>query len=219
MRDAVRPLAESLGKPPFRSRGRTAGGRWKALTMSRIARGFPPTRRIACAISMGHYQRSLVLAPEGAAPCIRSRGARPRCRDRAGPVGPRPASSWGHGKSRRPRSRWSCRSEFGPRALRGGRAALRRVAAAAARAGSRKAAFPGEPVALFPAPRAARRWACASARAAGPAAAWGFGRDVPSREPSTKTTVPVVEMFSDWRLARRGVLPLRFAMAQNARSE
>jgi len=53
--------AESLGKPPFRSPGRTAGGRWKALPMSHIARGFPPTRRIAHAISMGHYQRSLVL--------------------------------------------------------------------------------------------------------------------------------------------------------------
>ncbi len=52
---------ESLGKPPFRSGGRTAGGRRKALTMSRIVRGFPPTRRIACPLSMGHYQRSLVL--------------------------------------------------------------------------------------------------------------------------------------------------------------
>ncbi len=55
---------ESLGKPPFRSRRRTAGGRPKALTMSRRTRGFPPTRplarRIACPISMGHYQRSLV---------------------------------------------------------------------------------------------------------------------------------------------------------------
>ncbi len=51
---------ESLGKPPFRSRRRTAGGRRKALTMSRIARSFPPTRRIARAISMGHYQRTLV---------------------------------------------------------------------------------------------------------------------------------------------------------------
>ncbi len=51
---------ESLGKPPFRSRGRTAGGRRKALPMSRIACGSPPTRRIACTISMGHYQRSLV---------------------------------------------------------------------------------------------------------------------------------------------------------------
>ncbi len=56
--------SESLGKPPFRSRGRTAGGRRKASTTSRIARGFPPTRPmarpIACAISMGHDQRSLV---------------------------------------------------------------------------------------------------------------------------------------------------------------
>ncbi len=55
--------SESLGKPPFRSGGRTAGGRRQALTMSRIARGFPPTRRIAGPISMGHYQRSLVLPP------------------------------------------------------------------------------------------------------------------------------------------------------------
>ncbi len=39
-------------------------GRRKALTMSRRTRGFPPTRplarRIAYAISMGHYQRDLV---------------------------------------------------------------------------------------------------------------------------------------------------------------
>ncbi len=58
------PWPKDLGKPPFRSRGRTAGGRRKALTMSRIARGLPPTRpmarRIACPISMGHYQRSLL---------------------------------------------------------------------------------------------------------------------------------------------------------------
>ena len=57
-------LPESLGKPPFPSGRRTAGGRREALTMSRIARGFPATRplarRIACPISMGHYQRSLV---------------------------------------------------------------------------------------------------------------------------------------------------------------
>ncbi len=61
--------SESLGKPPFRSRRRTGSGRpWgrrKALTMSRIAFGFPPTRRIACTISMGHYQRSLVLGGKG----------------------------------------------------------------------------------------------------------------------------------------------------------
>ncbi len=49
------------------SRGRTGGGRRKALTMSRIARGFPPTRRIARTIFMGHYQRSLVLARLGGA--------------------------------------------------------------------------------------------------------------------------------------------------------
>ncbi len=57
--------SESLGKPPFRSRGRTAGGRRKALPMSHIARGFPPTRRFAHAISMGHYQHSLVLDAPG----------------------------------------------------------------------------------------------------------------------------------------------------------
>jgi hypothetical protein len=52
--------SESLGKPPFRSRGRTAGVRREALPMPRIACGSPPARRIARAISMGHYQRSLV---------------------------------------------------------------------------------------------------------------------------------------------------------------
>ncbi len=52
--------SESLGKPPFRSRGRSAGGRREALTMPRIACGPPPARRIARAISMGYYQRSLV---------------------------------------------------------------------------------------------------------------------------------------------------------------
>ena len=36
--------SESLGKPPFRSRGRTAGGRRQALTMPRIARGLPAER-------------------------------------------------------------------------------------------------------------------------------------------------------------------------------
>ena len=38
----------------------------RPLVLARIARGFPPTRpmarRIASPISMGHYQRSLVLA-------------------------------------------------------------------------------------------------------------------------------------------------------------
>ncbi len=70
------PRPQDWGKPPFRSGRRTGsganlGGRRKALTMSRtrlgeasgearVARGFPPARRIACPISMGHYQRSLV---------------------------------------------------------------------------------------------------------------------------------------------------------------
>ncbi len=45
-------------------------GRRKASTMSRRTRGFPPTRPmarwIARAISMGHYQRSLVLGEQPA---------------------------------------------------------------------------------------------------------------------------------------------------------
>ncbi len=49
------PSPKALGKPPFRSRGRTAGGRRKAVSMPRIARGLPPARRIARAISMGQY--------------------------------------------------------------------------------------------------------------------------------------------------------------------
>ncbi len=53
-------LAESLGKPPLRSRRRPVGGRRKVLTMHRIAGTFPPTRRAAYAIPMGHDQRSLV---------------------------------------------------------------------------------------------------------------------------------------------------------------
>ncbi len=64
------PGPQDLGKPPFRSRRRTGsgrmGGRRKALPMSRRTCGFPATRplarRIACAISMGHYQRDLVSA-------------------------------------------------------------------------------------------------------------------------------------------------------------
>jgi hypothetical protein len=68
MRDAVRPLAESpweAAVPVAQANRQRASrcGRRKALTMSRRTRGFPPTRplarRIACAISMGHYQRSL----------------------------------------------------------------------------------------------------------------------------------------------------------------
>ncbi len=59
-REACATPSESLGKPPFRSRRRTVGGRRKALTMLGIAGGISPTRRIAYAISRGHYQRSLV---------------------------------------------------------------------------------------------------------------------------------------------------------------
>ncbi len=48
----------------LRSRGRTAGVRREALTMSHIACGSPPARplarRIARAISMGHFYGSLV---------------------------------------------------------------------------------------------------------------------------------------------------------------
>ncbi len=60
-------LSESLGKPPAPSSMRPVGGRRKALTMPRIARGFPPTplsieaMGAAWTIPMGHYHRSLVL--------------------------------------------------------------------------------------------------------------------------------------------------------------
>ena len=60
-REACATLSEILGKPPFRSTLRPVGGRRKVLTMHRIARDFPPTREAAHAISMGYYQRSLVL--------------------------------------------------------------------------------------------------------------------------------------------------------------
>ncbi len=88
-REPSATLSESLGKPPFRSPLGLVGGRggaprmWnrggtppgpprgrrKALTMFRIARGFPPTRlptiwhgpkRAAWTIPIGHYHRSLV---------------------------------------------------------------------------------------------------------------------------------------------------------------
>ncbi len=52
--------SEGLGKPPLRSRRRAVGGRRKALPMRGIACDFPPTRRVAYAISMSLYQRSLV---------------------------------------------------------------------------------------------------------------------------------------------------------------
>ena len=53
--------SESLGKAPFRSHARSLGGRRKVLAMGNIVCNFPPTRGTAHAISMGHYQRSLVL--------------------------------------------------------------------------------------------------------------------------------------------------------------
>ncbi len=52
--------SETPGKAPFRSHARPVGGRRKALPMDDIGCNFPPTRRAAHAISMGHYQRSLV---------------------------------------------------------------------------------------------------------------------------------------------------------------
>ncbi len=72
---AMRPVSKpwAARKPwetavPVAQANRQRANRWgrrKALTMSRRTRGFPPTRplarRIACAISMGHYQRSLVF--------------------------------------------------------------------------------------------------------------------------------------------------------------
>ena len=59
-REACATPSESLGKPPFRSRWRPVGGRRKVLPMRRIAGDFPPTRRTATVISMGHDHRDLV---------------------------------------------------------------------------------------------------------------------------------------------------------------
>jgi len=59
-REARARLSENLEKPPFRSPMRPGGVRRKALTMPRIACDFPPARRTAWAIHMGHYHRSLV---------------------------------------------------------------------------------------------------------------------------------------------------------------
>ncbi len=50
---------ENLGKPPSVARANRRGRR-EALTMTHIVCGSPPARRIARAISMGHYHRSLV---------------------------------------------------------------------------------------------------------------------------------------------------------------
>ncbi len=51
--------SENFGKPPPVARANRRGRR-EALPMPRIACGPPPARRIAHAIPMGHYQRSLV---------------------------------------------------------------------------------------------------------------------------------------------------------------
>ena len=53
--------SEHPGKPLFRSPARPLGGRRKVLKMDHVVCNFPPTRGTAQAISMGHYQRSLVL--------------------------------------------------------------------------------------------------------------------------------------------------------------
>ena len=56
-----RVIPRSVDKDPWRSPIQSVGGRRNGLTMHHIACGLPPTRRTAYAISMGHYQRSLVL--------------------------------------------------------------------------------------------------------------------------------------------------------------
>ncbi len=53
------PRLEAWGKPPPVAWANRRGRR-EALPMPHIACGPPPARRIAQAISMGHYQRSLV---------------------------------------------------------------------------------------------------------------------------------------------------------------
>ncbi len=55
-REACATLSESLGRPPFRSRIRTIGGRRNVLPMIDIACDISPTRRTVFTISMGHYQ-------------------------------------------------------------------------------------------------------------------------------------------------------------------
>jgi hypothetical protein len=59
-RKASVTLSESRGKPPFWSRMQSVGGRRRTLPMLSIACSSSPTRRPAYAISMGHYQASLV---------------------------------------------------------------------------------------------------------------------------------------------------------------
>ena len=77
-RKASATLPESPGKPPFRSRMRPVGGRRNALPMHHIACGLPPTRRTAYAISMGHYQRSLVLVQKSRSGPITQESLSPR---------------------------------------------------------------------------------------------------------------------------------------------
>ncbi len=48
------PGSQDMGKPPPVARANRRGRR-QALPMPRIARGSPPARRIARAISMSHY--------------------------------------------------------------------------------------------------------------------------------------------------------------------
>ena len=60
-REACATLSVNLVKPPFRSPMQSLGVRRKTLAMPRIACGFPPARRTAWAIPVGHYHRSLVL--------------------------------------------------------------------------------------------------------------------------------------------------------------
>jgi hypothetical protein len=63
-RKACATLFESRGKSPFRSRMKPVGGRRKNLPMPSANRGIifisSPTPGTAYAISMGHYQYSLV---------------------------------------------------------------------------------------------------------------------------------------------------------------
>ena len=65
--------------------GLSTSARSSSLGPTHLAGGFPPTRRIACPISTGHYQRSLVSGGRGAGAASR------RSRWRAGQVASRMA--------------------------------------------------------------------------------------------------------------------------------
>ncbi len=58
-REPCGTLPENLGTPPAVAQANRRVRR-QALPMSHIACGLPPARRIARAISMGHYQHFLV---------------------------------------------------------------------------------------------------------------------------------------------------------------